>query len=571
MGNDADTATTDVKQYKKIAELTDSELEYTDTITIGVLNDDIIVYYKLTDGVGNASVQKAVTLKVDNDAPTVEIKSPVEGKTNKKALTETTQFSARLNDEKAGVNKVYYKFTDNADPEEAGTRAYPASGYHEENASNGTYAVDELEFISGTTHQAGKLCEGKWYLHVYATDEAGNQSTKVTREFDIDLSDPSLSITIDDATGDDAVKKIGDIYYFKRNLKGKKVASDTAGLSSVTFKVDNVAVNATETATENANEKDWVTEGKTAADEAKFTAGIQQKFTIEVSDVFTKTKSESVNIYLDNAGPTVEPTNPGAVNTTSVTIRGSVTDGSGVGVDQILWSTTQNGTYTGAPVTGDTWSIVFGANAPEGTPNRTALGTEQGTKTFWFKAIDKLGNEGTPYSVEFQYDNADPVITPNPISEYQTNTFTLTGIAYDTNRLEKVIFSDGSSEVEITPVNHENAKDVASAVTWSKEITVDTANHTNDDEYIYKITAIDKAGKETSVSKRIIVDTKAPEVTLNGKPGRQDTKNKGYTFVGTVDEGTKGSGVTEGNVKLTITDAADSTKYRTVSVDGTTR
>lgn len=573
LGDNADSATTDIKQYKKIKDLADSELETPDIIKIGDYypNDDIIVYYKLTDGVGNASVQKALTLKVDNDAPTVEIKSPVEGKTNKKALTETTQFSARLNDEKAGVNKVYYKFTDNADPEEAGTRAYPASGYHEENASNGTYAVDELEFISGTTHQNGKLCEGKWYLHVYATDEAGNQSTKVTREFDIDLSDPSLSITIDDATGDDAVKKIGDIYYFKRNLKGKKVASDTAGLSSVTFKVDNVAVNATETATGNENEKEWVTEGKTAADEAKFTAGTQQKFTIEVNDVFTKTKSESVNVYLDNAGPTVEPTNPGAVNTTSVTIRGTVTDGSGVGVDQILWSTTQNGTYTGAQVTGDTWSIVFGTNAPEGTPNRTALGTEQGTKTFWFKAIDKLGNVGTPESVDFQYDNADPVITLNTITEYQTNTFTLTGTAYDTNRLEKVIFSDGSSEVEITPANPENAKGVDSAVTWSKTITVDTTNHTNDDEYNYKITAIDKAGKETPVSKRIIVDTKAPEVTLNGKPGRQDTKNKGYTFVGTVDEGTKGSGVTEGNVKLTIADAADPAKTKTVSVDGTTR
>lgn len=245
INNSSDTATDDYKHYKFIKTLSDSELEYTDTIKIGAYNDDIIVYYKITDGIGNESIQKSVVLNLDEDPPTVDIKSPTSDKIGKKALTEAIQFSAKLFDEKSKVKYIYYKFTDNSNPTKAGSRVYIntnetdlENGFIRKSATDGTYAFDEIGFVSGSTNQAEKLCEGKWYLHIYAEDEAGNKSVPETREFDIDIDVPTATVSLpksifnfEDLSTTDNVTT--------GSFNAVVTASDTQGLSSVVIKATN--------------------------------------------------------------------------------------------------------------------------------------------------------------------------------------------------------------------------------------------------------------------------------------------------------------------------------------------
>ncbi len=187
-GND-----TDITQYLLIKDnVQDTNLVHEDKIKIGDYNDDkdITVYYKVIDGSNQQSAPQSVILKVDNDTIKPEIKAPVEGNTGKKALTESL-ISAVLKDDKSGVAKVFYKFTNATDP------AVSDLDYKEEEARDGSFTLDP-EFVSGLARGNNQLCEGKWTFHIYTEDAAGNASEVATREFDIDMADPVITTTLDD-------------------------------------------------------------------------------------------------------------------------------------------------------------------------------------------------------------------------------------------------------------------------------------------------------------------------------------------------------------------------------------
>ncbi|MEL3902679.1 MAG: Ig-like domain-containing protein [Treponema phagedenis] len=139
----------------------------------------------------------------------------------------------------------------------------------------------------------------------------------------------------------------------------------------------------------------------------------------------------------------------------------------------------------------------------------------EGKYEIWFTAKDMLGNERSTDPVTVWYDTANPVIKDVSISidskphtetivyvKEGVSTITITGKATDANGIEKVAVFEGAEEKGTT------AGDVDGD--WSIELAVPgtLAEGTHD----LTIKAIDKAGKDTSIQKRVIVDTQKPKV-----------------------------------------------------------
>ena len=546
--------------YRKIGESNDfvwikeaDDFPITDTITLTAANaiaEGSKAYYYVQDSTPrDSNKEKYIDLHFDDEAPTVTINSPGSSKQGINALSELVPFSGRASDAKSGVEKIFYKFskTKITTPSTDGT----ADGYTEVPTVNGPWELEDITFKEGTEHEAGKLEEGKWFFYVYAQDAAGNPGAVQEREFDINLKSPELSVTI--PTGANCNYANG-AYYFKSDLSGTVTASDTDGAVSLNFQIDG---DTPQTLTVNQS-KEFTLDG------SLFTESKQQKLTIIATDQFGKTKSESFNVYKDSASPVLSVTNPGNQDSNSVTIMGSVND-LGVGVNSVKWSTAADGTYAAV------------SNFTNGNPNWTHtisnLGA-QGSKTYYFKAEDVIGNTKTE-SVTFTYDAAKPEIRiggtfATEKDYFATEGFTLSGKAWDTYSLDHVSILKNTEEVGSSALGTQDistAISETSAATWSKSFTLGTEDgKLPDGEYTFKISAYDSVGKQSTViTRNITVDTTKPAVTLSGLPSKQDTKNKNYTFTGTASDTT--SGVKE--VKLTIKDTAGHSK--TVTVDGDKR
>lgn len=501
---------------------------------------DYTITAKGIDKNGRESPVKSAIIKRDTSAPTVVIKTPVDDlKINEKALTETTQFSIRLDDANGtGVTKVFYKFTHDAVP---GSLKGTAGGYTEDTGSNGPYTID-IPFIradASAEDKAGKLVEGHWYLHIYAVDEANNESAPVTRRFDIDLTYPSLDVTIQESAT--TKLKTDGFYYFNAALTGSITASDTSGAVTTTYSIDGASPVTL------AAGSTWTLPASSFTDNAKHT------LTFETKDGFNKVTKKSFELYKDIAAPVIAVNPQGPVNS-APTLSGTVNDGTGVGATKILWSKT-----------GETASDFAELTYTAGTSNWTypvvfAVNEEENTKTYWFKAQDALGNTtSTPVSVSFEYDKAPPSITFNDINEYQTtNNFTISGTASDSNGLKTIHILKNDESFEVINIEN-NAKNY----TWSKALTIE------DGKYTFTVYAEDVAGKKSSIlSKNISVDSHAPEtLIISAMPTPEETMATQITLRGTASDASSGTGLRR--VEITITDANDSTKSFTTNATGT--
>lgn len=531
----------------------------------------------------------------DNDSPVLEIKSPKPGKTGTSALSETTQFSGTAKDAKSGTSTVKYKFVKYVDGKTIAELQETGDYHNLQDVSNGPFTID-IDFVEGILPQDNKLEEGSWCLFVKAADEAGNETNYEYLRFDINLHEPELEVTIPDIGSIDEVladsnaeiirKKEDGIYYFKNNLLGTITTSDTAFIVTPDYKVDDTSVIYGWEPTSTEDTWNWQTTGYSLVESpevsvAKLTPGIQHKFIIEVRDRFGKTKNKTFTVYKDITGPNISITSPGNVFTNSVTIEGTVSD-AGVGTSQIKWSTEQNGSYTGISYTegSGTWSTTF---------NTSVLG-EEGPKTFWFKAIDALGNVGTPQKVEFEYDKELPQIeSTDSYSSTGTNyinstnsSFVLEGKAWDSNKLTTVVVEKNDAPFEnITSTNFANAKTKPSAPNWSKEFTVGQNGNLADGKYTFTVYAKDQSGRksETEIKRSFTVDTVPPTITLKGKPGKENTKSSSYTFRGTAEDETSqvskvflkissGSGTSEVSKEVEV-EGTDSWSYEVKFADTT--
>lgn len=204
---------------------------------------------------------------------------------------------------------------------------------------------------------------------------------------------------------------------------------------------------------------------------------------------------------LEKVAPAIAVTSPssGAYLTTSApTITWTVTDaGSGINADTV--ALTIDGT---AVTSGITKTETSGGYTCQYTP---ASALSEGAHTLVFNVSDNDGNAATAVSVTFTVDTVPPVMNLTaPTDSLVTNN-------------KAVTFGGTTNDATSSPVTLKYTVNGGTAVTvsvaengaFSGTITLPET----DGEYTIVFTATDAAGKTTSVTRKVTLDTKAPIIT----------------------------------------------------------
>lgn len=142
---------------------------------------------------------------------------------------------------------------------------------------------------------------------------------------------------------------------------------------------------------------------------------------------------------------------------------------------------------------------------------------QDGQYTLLVKAIDNSDNESEVQKFNITADSVSPILTEGGSSDasgtsYASGTLSLTGTVTEKN-LNSLIYTyslDGqekeSNEVQITSNNGDE-------VSWSI-----TKSELQDGTHVFKIIATDKAGNSSVITRNIIIDETAPEITTNVSP-----------------------------------------------------
>ena len=524
----------------------------------------------VTDKAGKQS-SEIVTVSVDITPPTITIDKPIgnitnaDGSITKNFLSsDSYMFQGRVvdNEEGTGVDKYfYYLTTEDAEPDDTSAWSFATSDIDWSFAKT---IADGPNAVSGYD-----LYEGEWKLYVKAVDKAGNESNIVSREFSIDKAVPVLTVN--------TLETSGTTYFNDANYSVTGTATDTHGIESVVIKNGTTAI-ATISSSEITNNS-WSTPlqleentGLSLSFTATDKAGRQSE-TITRS-VYRDTQPPSLWITSDLSGLITDVSN-------GVRIQGSVNDGTGCGVNKILYSIDGSEPSLQAAISDQTWTInLTSANLPA-----------EGMYTLKVKAVDKLGNKTeTPVTGTFAYDIAKPTITvklndgtertvtnnnyTNPIV-VKEDYFTISGTFNDTGTNVTVSATlDCSDETAFVTITQSPV--IAKSGTWilaqTRRSGTQSLSDIPDGIYEYTITALDDAGAYTgsaarkeSIRFRVIKDTIAPTVSITTVPDKEDTKGNAFTFAGTASDAS--SGIAQ--VELTIADVADPTKTKTVTANGT--
>lgn len=142
---------------------------------------------------------------------------------------------------------------------------------------------------------------------------------------------------------------------------------------------------------------------------------------------------------------------------------------------------------------------------------------QDGQYTLLVKALDNSDNESEVQKFNITADSVSPILTEGGSSDasgtsYASGTLNLTGTVTEKN-LNSLIYTyslDGqekeSNEVQITSNNGDE-------FSWSI-----TKSELQDGTHVFKIIATDKAGNSSVITRNIIIDETAPEITTNVSP-----------------------------------------------------
>jgi len=356
----------------------------------------------------------------------------------------------------------------------------------------GTVSTSEKTFSSNVSLTADDGDEGVYTLFVRLADDTAVfgdpiQICKVSA----DTNPPTLGVTAGGVTDSKLVYK-NEAVAFTVN------ASDTNGLEEIIIKVD--GVEKYKKTIEEANRKSTFEHIFTLeADTVNHEKDKVYSILFTAKDVADRITTVERNVMIDTTAPTLEitaPTSGEGVSSTNYTIRGTVDDGEGKGVNTLEYSTNSTNGTDG------TWTAITKAAAwsKEGVDFSDG---GQGEKTLWVRASDGL-NDAVVKSVSFHYDTEDPELfeTVSGLGEALVNRNTSVsfgGEARDTNELKSVTVS----------VNGETATAVTGTTNWSYTLPANV-DHSNDGTYALVFTATDVAGRTFSVKRNVLIDTTAP-------------------------------------------------------------
>jgi hypothetical protein len=488
--------------------------------------------FTATDIAGKTmTVTKAVT--IDTAAPTTTVTSPGSG-----GWVSTTALSitgVATDGTGSGVAKVYVKVDG----------LYAAGTSTDHSAEDPTVPANSWTLATGQTSWTASItlsAEGRKTLWVKAEDAVGNVTTAAGAvssrvDFGLDLNPPTLGFT-------DAV---GSLVNTGFSFSGTTTDTNPAGAPTLAVSVDGGAVQAVSVvsgAWSYAASVDTAGHGNDGSHTYVFTS----------TDISGKTTTLSRSLTIDTRPPTVLIAQPGSYTSVqpqywlsgaTASLGGSAADsGTGAsGVAKVYYKVDSLGTShaTDSEATiASTWTLAAGTGTWSFTENLTSLG--EGQFTLWTAAYDNAGNLSAIGSRDFGVDQAPPSLTEtsHPASSYTKSAFTLAGAVGDTNALASLTITEsknggtaGAVSLTSVPASLVGAK---SATYTSQSLPL---GGVADGSYAYVLTATDVAGKTTTVSRTVNIDTTPPTVSLTAIPAW--VSSSAYTISGTAADPNSGA------------------------------
>ncbi|MBD5117208.1 MAG: hypothetical protein HDT48_06860 [Ruminococcaceae bacterium] len=480
---------------------------YTFTITKTLYKDlyDVSGVHTLevraTDNAGNET-SNTVAVSVDTKAPTITINSisPRVAKGNDEYLNGTVTVSLNLTDETAlgdgtaGTGNCYWYVTEQAengtDWEDTGVKVSGITGADSEGKivipistteklyKNLSISLDTTEISRDyTVEGTGK---GKYVLHVYAVDKAGNDVEK-TEELNIDQSTdiPEISLNKED---DEKLGIEGDTI--------QVTVKDDDEVGKVTYKLDDGEEKSLFTRNAQSKKTDGSYIIKLPAD---ISTG-EHKLTVTVEDYVAgrtepKTNTKTLTFVYDNDIPIISIDPLSEFQGKTFTITGSASDKSGI--KTVVGTLEKNDAVESISVTADVTpkegsatDYKWSADVTIDNPDETA------TYKWTFTATDK--NERT---------NTSPVTHKVDVKAPELLDST-------TDNADKITFEAGDLTVYSDKVNTAWFKEGRNSITISGKLT-----ETNPDHVIMTITGKDASGTDRSES--VNYATATPKYSIN--------------------------------------------------------
>lgn len=369
--------------------------------------------------------------------------------------------------------------------------------------------------------------EGDITLYARSVDRAGNNSVNQTATVQVDRANPRATETLHTAA---LIQTTGDVVFSGAADDAAVTALRAAASAVITWTKDGVAqtpVNLTPDAdgpdnvAGNADDGYWTWTLLASNGDGLYV------ITLTVTDVAGKVSTVTRSVQIDTTAPILAITAPAAseqVSTSSYTFSGTSRDTGGVGFDG-----TADVEYS---LNGGAWtSVAFTSGSAWATASAVSLGS-QGMKTLNVRSTDRLGNQSTD-SVTFYYDLAPPTLTETLVNststQYRNADLPMGGNATDSNALSILTVSvDGgaASPVAVDSDGPDNIPGNADDGAWSYTVDVDTDGIGADTglaegTHSLLFTATDIAGKTTTVTRSVMVDTTDPTVGVNAVSGYQ--------------------------------------------------
>lgn len=473
------------------------------------------------------------TIRKDTTAPEINtIDNPATDKTGSEALYGSsfifrgTAKDKQDNSACAGVTKILYVFT------QSPSAPADLSAYTSLTVTDGSSWTITKTLEEGHNASAGALSEGKWFLYVLAEDKSGNRTaTPAKREFDIDMKDPVLEITTPEDSSKTSYTATGSFTISGKATDTNGIAQNADGNTYVTVKVGTAAAVEVEV----ADDGTWTYPySRTNNNKDQLLTA-----TITATDMAGKSVIKSVPFFFDTQAPEITITKPAEGESIVVDGNGNYTL-SGIATDLGIGIDTTNAKFTITDTAGQT--VASGNLTVSGASWNTTVNFKEkaeGALTLKVTASDRL-NQSASLTKNFYYDKADPELRVASVSASGLTTnagFQLAGTAWDTNGLDCITVSDGThtwtsagDSPAITLIKKTSDPGNAAADrNWSINFVVGEytgneapANWIADGTTIFTITAKDVAGKASSVTRTVTVDTTAPEITAVATEGTDD-------------------------------------------------
>ncbi|MCG2826652.1 MAG: right-handed parallel beta-helix repeat-containing protein [Thermoplasmatales archaeon] len=356
------------------------------------------------------------------------------------------------------------------------------------NTSTIEYCYDGVSWDHTYTGPFPVSDEGEHTIYARAADNAGKTGGATPKLFKIDKTDPTLTISFSGTTGEND--------WYTSDVEVNITAADTALGSGVV----------TSTIEYSYNEVDWnpYTGVFNVSDEG------EHKFYARAKDNAGRTCSASKSLKIDRTDPTVTirltPDTPDGENdwyTSAVTVTIEATDlGSGVSSVDYSYDNVSWNTYIEAFTVSD-----------------------KGEHKIYARAKDNAGRTGNATPVTFKIDKTAPTgtISINMNATYtNTTTVALTLFGNDVNGVASMRFSEDN-------INYSEWETYNTSKSWNLSAGDGTKT-------IY-VKFKDTAGLESlPINASIILDTKAPILTVSEPENNKKTTESSILIRGYVDE-----------------------------------